>query len=353
MEPRMAKFPEGEARATQTGSDSFSAPEGASKQLELDLVRYKGGDKPAEFTLDLLNETIWATTAQIADLFGVGPDTVAHHIAAVQAEETAGRPPKKAPAPAENHPPRAIAASAALHDLDTVLSVGYRVASAKAAAFRKWATATLRAYVVDGYAINEARLREDLSASTHLAARLRAIRASESNVYESVRAFFQAASDDYDAGSRAARVFSALLEEKFYFAVTGETASQIVIERADHAAPDMGLRRFEGAEPSIDDAKVARNYLDRDELHVMHMLCEQFLLYIESKALRGQPMTMQDLTRKLDHLLKVEDYPVLPDHKVLHQDRAIRHAQAEYARFIMRQGSTVKSLPNAVPEDGG
>lgn len=330
----------------QATLESASAEE-ASEQLEFDLVRFKGTDKPVDFTLDLLRETVWATTAQIADLFGIPAEIVAKHIAAVEAEGNMTSPMMAAKTPAAKPDGRNVLCSPKLHDLDTVLSVGYRVSSTKAAAFRKWATSMLRAYVVDGYAINEARLREDPAATNRLAARLRAIRASESNVYESVRAFFEAASSDYDAGSRAARTFSALLEEKFYFAATGETASEIVLERADHAAPDMGLQRFEGTQPSIADAKIARNYLDRDELHIMHMICEQFLLYIQSKALRGQPMTMQHLMRKLDELLKVEDYPVLPGHKIFHQDRAVRHAQAEFARFIMRRGGGMKSIQNS------
>ena len=111
--------------------------------------------------------------------------------------------------------------------------------------------------------------------------------------------------------------------------------------------PTWASRRFEGAQPSIAEARIARNYLDRDELHIMHMLCEHFLLFIQAKALRGQTMTMQALVRKLDALLGLEDYPVLPGHKSFHGDRAVRHAQAEYARFIMRRGTGTAALGKA------
>ena len=299
----MIQRPDGEAphaqRTPQHSKDPVAPAEPASEQLEFDLVSFKGSQKPAEFKLDIAGDTIWATTAQIADLFGISAETAARHVASVEAERDAAAPKSPSGKPGR----REVAASPRLHDLDVVLAVGYRVSSTKAAAFRKWAGAVLRAYVVDGYAINEARLREDSAATNRLAARLRAIRASETNIYDTVRAFFETASSDYDASSHAARSFAALLEEKFYFAATGETAAEIVLERADHAAPDMGLRRFDGTQPSITEARIARNYLDRDELHIMHMLCEQFLLFIQAKAIRGQAMTMQALVRKLDALL--------------------------------------------------
>ena len=107
----------------------------------------------------------------------------------------------------------------------------------------------------------------------------------------------------------------------------------MILQRADHHAPHMGLQRFVGDLPSVDDARMAANYLDGDELFILHILCEQFLLYIQGKAARGRPMTMRELGAKLDDLLRLDEVPVLPGHKDLHRDRAVRHAQAEYARF--------------------
>ena len=180
-------------------------------------------------------------------------------------------------------------------------------------------------------------MRDDPAAVDRLAARLRGLRADETNIYDTVRAFFREAAADHDEDSAAARAFRTMLQDKFIFAVTGKLPSDVILQRADHHAPHMGLQRFAGDLPSVDDARMAANYLDGDELFILHILCEQFLLYIQGKAARGRTMTMRELGTKLDDLLRLDEVPVLPGHKDLHRDRAVRHAQAEYARFILRE----------------
>ena len=299
-------------------------PVAAPDQLELEFVRFGPRDKALDLRVDLGADTIWATQAQMAEMFGVGAAAVSKELATLKAEGAIGsvRP--------------GSAGSGDLYDLDAILCVGYRVSSGKAAAFRRWAGQTLRASAVDGFALNEARLRDDPSASDRLAARLRAIRAEETNIYETVRAFFRQAASDHDDGSPAARQFHATLQDKFVYAVTGRMPSDVILARADHDAPNMGLTRVSGDAPSVDEARIASNYLDGDEIYALHVLCEQFLLYVQGQAARGRAMTMRDLAGKLDDLLRLDDYPVLPGHKDLHRDRAVRHAGAEYARFVLR-----------------
>ncbi len=304
-------------------------------QIEFDLVGFGTGDRSIPFALDLAGETIWATVAEIADLFRAPAASVARQVAAVYAAAEldpadtrrlmpAGQPDGTRAGPPVEH-----------YNLDVMLSVGYRINSAKATAFRRWADRVLRALLVDGFVLDRARLGRDGAARTALAERLRAIRADEESIYESVRRCFAAGADDYDDGSAAARAFAALLEAKFLFAVTGKAPPALLLERADHDAPDMGLKRFAGALPSMDEARIARNYLDAHELYLTHILCEQFLLAMEQNAARGRRMTMKGLTEQLDTLLRADDYPVLPSHKDFHASRAIRHAQAEYARFVV------------------
>ena len=146
---------------------------------------------------------------------------------------------------------------------------------------------------VGGY--DEAEIRWKRSS---FAAKVRALRADEKNVYAAVRECFKISSSDYDKDSQETRSFYARLQDKFHYAVAGKTASQVILDRADHRQPDMGLRTMQGATPLPTDATVAKNYLDGDELYTLHLLCEQFLLYAESKALRGQKMTMKELARK-------------------------------------------------------
>ena len=131
------------------------------------------------------------------------------------------------------------------------------------------------------------RLREDAAAADKLATRLRALRAEETNIYETVRAFFRQAAQDHDDGAPAAKRFYATLQDKFVYAVTGRTPSDVILARADHDAPNMGLQRVAGDAPSVDEARIAANYLDRDELYALHVLCEQFLLYVQGQAARA------------------------------------------------------------------
>jgi len=194
----------------------------------------------------------------------------------------------------------------------------------------------LRSYIVDGYAINESRLRSDAGTANRLTAKLREIREDEKNIYASVREYFKCASTDYDDNSAKCKTFYAMLQDKFHYAVTGQTASQLVLDRADHKKPAMGLQNFEGNAPTLSEAQIGKNYLDRDELYTLHILSEQFLLYIESKAIRNKSMTMGELSTKLDELLKFNEYPVFQEYKDYLKDKAVRHAVAEYAMFLMR-----------------
>ena len=311
-------------QAASKEAASKPSAKAAAEQLELEFVRFGPREKELDLRIDLGADTIWATESEMAELFGVGAAAVARELAMLKAERGLG-----AVRPGD-------AGIGDLHDLDTILCVGYRVSSAKAAAFRRWASQTLRASAVDGYAMNEGRLRDDPSVADKLAARLRSLRAEETNIYETVRAFFRQAATDHDDASPAARQFNDVLRDKVIYAVTGHLPSDVILARADHDAPDMGLRRIAGNAPSVDEARIAANYLDRDELHALHVLCEQFLLYVQGQAARGRTMTMRDLSGKLDDLLRLDDYPVLPGRKDLHRDRAVRHAGAEYARFVLR-----------------
>lgn len=314
----------------------MAAPDG---QLEFDLVRFAAGDVSLDLALDTAGETFWATVPEIASLFRTPAATVARQVAAIYAEGELDRADTvRAMAPLRAEGGRAGPA-VDHYNLDLIIAVGYRVSSAKATAFRRWAGRTLRGLMLDGFVLDEARLRADGRASGSLAARLRAIRADESNIYETVRAFFAAGATDYRAEDDACRTFTRGLEDRFVFAVTGQTSPGLILARADHDAADMGLKTFTGALPSMDEARIAQNYLDADELYRLHVLCEQFLLLVQQKALRGQRMTMAALGRALDDLLRLDDYPVLPAHKGQHEARAVRHAQAEYARFILRAGA--------------
>lgn len=306
----------------------------AAQQLELELVQYRLGNQAINFNLDIDHDTVWATQDQIADLYERDKSVVAKHIKAIFDE---GELDEKSV--------MAIFATTASdgknyqvqhYNLDMILSVGYRVSSPKATKFRQWATATLKSYIVDGYAINEARLKDSPQALRKLAARIRELRSDEKNIYASVRDCFKEASTDYDSQSKECRSFFALMQDKFLYAVTQSTASQLILGRADRKSANMGIASFAGNQPTVTEAQIGKNYLQTDELYILHILCEQFLLYAESSAIRGKTLTMADLTAKLDSLLSVNDYPVFKGYKDYLRDKAINHAKAEYAMWQRR-----------------
>ena len=309
----------------------------AAKQLELELVQYKLGNSSINFNLDLDHETVWASAKQIAELFDRDADTVNHHIRGIYEDGELDEAATSAKfAVVQNEGGRSVTRQVVHYDLDVILGVGFRAKSPRASEFRKWAMATLRAYVVDGYAINEGRLKDDPRALRQLAAKIRALRSDEINIYAAVRDCFKEASSDYDAGSKACRSFYALMQDKFLYAVTQSTASQLILGRADRKSANMGVTSFAGNMPSVSEAQIGKNYLQSDELYILHILCEQFLLYAESSAIRGKTLTMADLTAKLDSLLSVNDYPVFKGYKDYLRDKAINHAKTEYAMWQRR-----------------
>ena len=313
---------------------SREAANAISAQIEMELVRFDGENAHVDLNFDWSHETVWATQKQIADLFGVDRSVVTKHIANIfESEELDPAATCANFALVRLEGGRSVSRDVDHYNLDVILSVGYRVSSAKATEFRKWATQTLRRYITDGFALNESRLRSDPNALRDLAAQVRALRSEEKTIYEAVRDCFKVASIDYDKDSPKVRTFYATLQDKFLFAITGKTASEIILERADAAKHNMGLTSTKGALPTKQDAAIGKNYLQRDEIYVLHILCEQFLLYAESRAIRGKSMTMGDLALKLDELLKTNDYAVFSGYRDYLKDRAMEHATAEWKRF--------------------
>lgn len=303
-------------------------------QLELELVQFKMGGNAISFNLDVDHETMWATQEQIADLFERDRSSIAEHIKNIFKENELD---EKAVCGKFPHTATDGKTHQVIHyNLDMILSVGYRVSSPKATEFRKWATSTLKSYVVDGYAINEARMSSDPGALRKLASHIRKLRSDEANIYEAVRTVFKDASIDYDPKSDKCGKFYAILQDKFHYAIHQKTAAGLVLDRANYREPNMGVQTFEGNMPSVKEAQIGKNYLDSDELYVLHILCEQFLLYAESSAIRGKTLTMDELSAKLDQLLSVNEYPVFKGYKAALATKAKQHAKAEYALYLGR-----------------
>lgn len=293
------------------------------------LVTYspEGEDLGAEIILK--DENVWATQKSISEIFATERSVITKHIGNIfldgELEEDS------------NVQKMHIATSAKpvkFYGLDVIISVGYRVNSKKATQFRIWATGVLKQYIRDGFVINEEILRSDPKKLNKLAAKIRELRANEKNVYASVRECFKLAASDYEPSSKEVKRFYSLLQDKFHHAVTRMTASKLILDRANHADENMGLKVIKGILPTKEEAKVGKNYLDENEIYRLHLLSEQFLLYAESTALMGKNMTMNGLHDQLDNLLRLNGYPVFDGYKDYLKDKAMEHAEREYEDFI-------------------
>lgn len=334
-EPKLPLMPAALAResasqilTSNTSAASLDAPAGKTDEL----VFFNPGNEDVTLRFDTSAQAIWASQDQIAKIFSVEQSSISRHIKNIftdgELDEQSNM--QKVHTANSDRP-------TAFYSMDVVISVGYRVNSRVATKFRQWATQTLRAYLDQGYVINEKALRESPEKLNRLASQIRSLRSEEKQVYAKVRECFKISSSDYDPESTHVKSFYALLQDKFHHAVTGSTASKLIMDRADHRVENMGLQTTKGERPTIADAIAGKNYLRPEEIYRLHILSEQFLLYAEGTALAGKNMTMESLHLQLDRLLTLNDYPVFEGYKDYIKDQAIQHARIEYGQYKKRK----------------
>jgi hypothetical protein len=294
----------------------------------------------AQVRVDAEGQTLWATTAMIARMFDCTPANVLAHVTNIYEEGVLDREAttKKFLVVADEGGRRGVRRQLDHYNLDVMLATGFRVSSARAIQFQRWALATLREYALNGWVVDENRLANDPEALKRLSGAIRRVRLSERAAYAKVREVFKIAASDYDSGSQAARSFYAMAQDKFHFAVTGKTAAEIVLERADARRANIGLATMAGDQPTIADAKVGKNYLNADELALLENICEQWMLFCETKSMRGQKMTMEELLFRINTLLTANDYPILFEYKEYKRGQADAHAQKQLDRYTQLGG---------------
>jgi len=296
-------------------------------------------DTEVSLRFDNEDQSLWATYQNVADIFGVELSVAKKHIKNIYSDEELEKGATSAKfALVQTEGGREVLREGVLHfNLDVMISVGYRVNAKRAVKFRQWATRTLRAFIEQGYVINEKALRESPEKLNQLAAKIRALRSEEKQVYAKVRECFKICSSDYDPNSKTVRSFYALLQDKFHHAVTGMTSSKLIIDRADHLVESMGVQTMRGDFPTFEEVKTGKNYLKSDELYRLHILSEQFMLFSEGTALAKREMTMESLHLQLDRLLILNDYPVFSGYEDYIKEEAINHARQELERYKIRR----------------
>lgn len=284
-------------------------------------------------------ETVWLTQEQMAQLFEKSKSTINEHIKNIFAEgelEESTAIKKFGNSEFQQKAPF-------YYNLDVIISVGYRVKSLRGTQFRQWATKRLNEYIRKGFALDDNRLKQ-LGGGDYwkeLMARIRDIRASEKVFYRQVLDIY-ATSVDYNPRSDTSIEFFKKVQNKMHFAVHGQTAAEVIYNRADAEKEFMGLKTFEGGKPHLKDAVVAKNYLDEKELRALGQIVSGYLDFAERQAERRQPMTMKDWAEHLDKILTMSGEQLLQGNGSISHEKAIEKATSEYKKYQQKTLSDVE-----------
>ena len=280
-------------------------------QSQIVLYQTEDGDTRIQCRFD--NDTLWLTQAQIAELFQTTPQNVTLHLKAIFAEgELAEAATCKDYLQVRKEGKREVTRSLQHYRLEAILAVGYRVRSLRGTQFRQWATARLSEYLVKGFVMDDERLKNPggWDYFDELLARIRDIRASEKRFYQKVRDLFALCSD-YRSDDRDAQMFFAEVQNKLLYAVTRQTAAEIVVARADPHAPNMALTNWSGSRVRKHDVIIAKNYLTADEIDTLNRLVVIFLEQAELRARERKQLTLDYWRHNVDRLLEFNERPVL------------------------------------------
>lgn len=292
------------------------------------------------------DDTIWLTQKSIAELFGVTVPTINEHLKNIF--ET-GELQKDATIRnfliVQQEGNREVKRNIDFYNLDAIISVGYRVNSIQATQFRIWATQTLKEFIKKGFVLDDERLKQGDAVFgkdyfKELLERVRSIRASERRIYQQVTDIFAECSIDYDPKSEITKNFYAMVQNKFHYAITGNTAAEIIYLKADSNKPQMGLTTYKNAPDGRilkSDTKTAKNYLQEKEIKQLERTVTGYFDYIENLIERRNTFTMQELAESVNKFLAFNEYKILPDLGKVSHTKAINKAGKEYDQFNKTQ----------------
>ena len=312
---------------------------------ELKFLIYNTPDNSAMIDVVVKDDTIWATQSAIALLFGIDRSGIGRHLKnifeegelnekVVSAEIAHTTPHGAIPGKTQEQTPK-------FYNLDAIIAVGYRVNSKKATAFRIWATNTLKEYMLKGFAIDDDRLKNTrtLFGKDHfkeLLERVRSIRASERRIWQQVTDIFAEISEDYDKDSPVTKEFYATVQNKFHYAITGQTAAEIVHSKADRAKANMGLTTWKKSPNGRilkSDSEIAKNYLTETEVRRLERGVGGYFDYVEDLIENEQTFTMADFSKSIDNFINFRNWKVLDGKGKISHEQAMRKAHSEYDEF--------------------
>ncbi|MFR7963568.1 MAG: virulence RhuM family protein [Alphaproteobacteria bacterium] len=306
---------------------------------------YKTPDKDVKVNAVIKDDTIWLTQKSMAELFGCSSDNISLHLknifeAGELEKDSVTEKISATAADGKNYPTN-------FYNLDAIISVGYRVNSIQATHFRIWATKVLKEYIQKGFVLDDERLKQGKDAFgkdyfRELLERVRSIRASERRIYQQITDIFAECSIDYDKDSQITQDFYATVQNKFHYAITGQTAAEIIYTKADHTKEHMGLTTWKHSPNGRilkSDVSVAKNYLPEKEIKRLERTVSGYFDYIEDLIERENTFTMQEFAKSVNEFLSFRRYDILPDGNKgkISQKQAKIKAEKEYDVFNKTQ----------------
>jgi hypothetical protein len=325
-----------------------------SKDLEKqsDFIFYRSQDGNINIQVIVGDETVWTTQKSMSEIFNVESNTITYHLGEIyKSHELQKVTTTRKIRVVQREGSRNVKREIDFYNLDVIIAVGYRVNSYEATQFRIWATNILKEYLIKGFAIDDERLKQGTKVFgkdyfDELLEKIREIRASERRFYQKITDIYAQCSIDYDSQSAITKGFYATVQNKLHWAITKHTAAEIIKLRANSEKTNMGLTTWKNApEGKIlkSDVKVAKNYLNEDEISELNLIVNMYLDYAELQTKRQNAMKMVDWIKKLDSFLTFNDYTILTNPGKVSANVAKAIAEKEFEKFRIQQDTEYES----------
>lgn len=314
---------------------------------EIQFLLYSLPDEEGKVQVVIKDETLWCTQKAMAQLFGVGVPAISKHLGHIFEEEELDRTTtvSKMEIVVNRGFRGSVNEEVEFYSLDAIIAVGYRVSSLKATRFRQWATKILHEYIKKGFVMDDERLKQGTAVFgkdyfRELLERVRSIRASERRIWQQITDIYAECSTDYDKNSTTTRDFYAMIQNRFHYAITGQTAAEIVYTKADHTKEHMGLTTWKNAPDGRilkSDVSIAKNYLQEKEIRQLERAVTGFFDYIEDLIERENTFNMEQFSASVNEFLAFRRYQILPDKGKISAAEAKQKAENEYDIFNRTQ----------------
>lgn len=316
---------------------------------EIQFLLYTMPEADGKVQVVIKEETLWCTQKAMAQLFGVGVPAISKHLKNIFEEGELSREVVVSKMEITTQhgaiEDKMQTHSVDFYHLDAIIAVGYRVSSLKATRFRQWATKILNEYIRKGFAMDDERLKQGTAVFgkdyfRELLERVRSIRTSERRMWQQITDIYAECSTDYDRNSPTTKDFYAMIQNRFHYAITGQTAAEIIYTKADHTKKNMGLTTWKHAPDGRvlkSDVSIAKNYLQEKEIHQLERAVSSYFDYIENQIERHNVFNMEQFAASVNKFLTFNDYKILPDKGKISAAQAKKKAEEEYDIFNKTQ----------------